>query len=351
MKCPKCQYLGFETGDRCKNCGYDFSLVVPPEPLIPAPELLLRPHVDQSSDLQPRVDWANVARMRPPDNVSTAGRARSVDIGQPTIVRVGTAPAGPDEAEPGAAESGPTEPDETVLPLFSNPDLMADPEAGHHPLVRLPSSPRPPVAVRRAPETPRLKTPERITRSRPGPEPRLFFADQVDGPMIDAPLQDQYSPEPAEAIERPTRAAVVHTGVESCPPGARALAAAIDLSILGAIDVLVLYLTLRVAALSASAWGQLPPWPLAAFFVMLATAYFTAFAALGGQTIGKMVARIRVVTDDGGVLPPAVAVQRTLASLMSLATLGASFVPALVGARRAVHDRLTRTRVVALPAP
>ena len=27
MKCPKCDYLGFETGDRCKNCGYDFSLM------------------------------------------------------------------------------------------------------------------------------------------------------------------------------------------------------------------------------------------------------------------------------------------------------------------------------------
>ena len=27
MKCPKCQYLGFETGNRCKNCGYDFSLL------------------------------------------------------------------------------------------------------------------------------------------------------------------------------------------------------------------------------------------------------------------------------------------------------------------------------------
>ena len=26
MKCPKCGYLGFESGDRCRNCGYDFSL-------------------------------------------------------------------------------------------------------------------------------------------------------------------------------------------------------------------------------------------------------------------------------------------------------------------------------------
>ena len=26
MKCPKCGYLGFDSVDRCKNCGYDFSL-------------------------------------------------------------------------------------------------------------------------------------------------------------------------------------------------------------------------------------------------------------------------------------------------------------------------------------
>src|SRR3954464_8554391 len=26
MKCSKCGYLGFETADRCRNCGYEFSL-------------------------------------------------------------------------------------------------------------------------------------------------------------------------------------------------------------------------------------------------------------------------------------------------------------------------------------
>ena len=26
MKCSKCGYLGFETGSRCRNCGYEFSL-------------------------------------------------------------------------------------------------------------------------------------------------------------------------------------------------------------------------------------------------------------------------------------------------------------------------------------
>jgi uncharacterized RDD family membrane protein YckC len=34
MKCPKCGYLGFETGDKCRNCGYEFSLsAVRPDPL------------------------------------------------------------------------------------------------------------------------------------------------------------------------------------------------------------------------------------------------------------------------------------------------------------------------------
>ncbi len=28
MKCPKCQYFSFDSGARCRNCGYDFSLAV-----------------------------------------------------------------------------------------------------------------------------------------------------------------------------------------------------------------------------------------------------------------------------------------------------------------------------------
>ena len=28
MRCPKCQYISFESSDRCRNCGYEFSLSV-----------------------------------------------------------------------------------------------------------------------------------------------------------------------------------------------------------------------------------------------------------------------------------------------------------------------------------
>src|SRR5688500_2639752 len=30
MKCPKCSYLSFEASERCRNCGYDFSMSTPP---------------------------------------------------------------------------------------------------------------------------------------------------------------------------------------------------------------------------------------------------------------------------------------------------------------------------------
>ena len=53
MRCPKCQYISFDSGERCRNCGYDFSLstvVETPdlpiqngtEPIGPLSELSLR---------------------------------------------------------------------------------------------------------------------------------------------------------------------------------------------------------------------------------------------------------------------------------------------------------------------
>ena len=33
MRCPKCRYIGFEEQDRCRNCGYDFSLSQPVDPI------------------------------------------------------------------------------------------------------------------------------------------------------------------------------------------------------------------------------------------------------------------------------------------------------------------------------
>lgn len=42
MKCPKCSYVGYEATDRCRHCGYDFSLVLP-DPAPPAPTPRMEP--------------------------------------------------------------------------------------------------------------------------------------------------------------------------------------------------------------------------------------------------------------------------------------------------------------------
>ena len=57
MKCPKCAYLGFETGDRCKNCGYDFSLLSAPESdAADFADISLLPAVDDFDEPDPWLD-------------------------------------------------------------------------------------------------------------------------------------------------------------------------------------------------------------------------------------------------------------------------------------------------------
>jgi uncharacterized RDD family membrane protein YckC len=131
---------------------------------------------------------------------------------------------------------------------------------------------------------------------------------------------------------------------------ARLSAIAVDLGILFAIDLAVLYFTLRIAALTPGEWRLLPPVPFVLFLLLLKVLYYWAFTTVGGQTIGKMAMRIRVVADEGAAVAPARAFSRTLTATASLLTLGAPFLAALFGTdRRAFHDRLAHTRVVTLP--
>ena len=103
----------------------------------------------------------------------------------------------------------------------------------------------------------------------------------------------------------------------------------------------------HMVSLTWSDWQLLSPLPLLAFLALIKFAYFSAFTALGGQTIGKMAMHIRVVSEQNRLVDPAHAVRRSLAGALSLLTLGIGFLPALVTTeRRALHDRLAHTRVV-----
>jgi len=282
MKCSKCGYLGFETGDRCKNCGYDFSLMTREE-TPGVPDVTIRP--DQ-------------------------GEAATPDFALPLF-----GPYGPDDA----------------------------------PLIALPTSPRPPLAVRRTPESPRLHPGlhPNAPKTRGGdPGPRA--ASKVPRPpdlALNFHEERVAAPDAMIAPEEPATLPPVSGRIDRIA-GRRLAAVAIDLALLFAIDLAIVYFTLRIAGLTMSEWAVVPPVPLLMFLALLKLSYFSAFTAVGGQTIGKMAVGIRVIADGRDSLQGSTAIHRTLAAVLSVVTLGLGFVPALVGSdRRALHDRLTRTRV------
>lgn len=130
---------------------------------------------------------------------------------------------------------------------------------------------------------------------------------------------------------------------------ARAIAGLLDAIILIGLDAGVLYFTLRVCRLSFAETTVLPLAPLIAFFLLLDGGYLVAFTAVGGQTIGKMAASLKVISEDGDRVVAGQAVVRAVGYLMSLLPAGLGFVPGLFGpSRRALHDRLANTRVVRL---
>jgi uncharacterized RDD family membrane protein YckC len=291
MRCPKCHYISFDSGERCRNCGYEFSLVAD------------SPDADLPVEFPPEGPLTDFSLNHP----------GATPDGQPA----GGAPAGTNFGAATAAGG-------LELPLFQI-DAADD-----RPLVTPPRAPRAPLAVRRAtPTVPR-------GRERSVAEPPVKLQLESDAGARDMAL--------AGGAAEP--AAAVGGGAEA---GRRLTAGLLDLAILGGIDVAVLYFTLQLAALRWSELGLLPLVPFVAFLVLLDGGYLVGFTAAVGQTIGKMAAGIRVVPLDGPVegRPSLrqVAV-RTAAYLVSAAPLGLGFLPALAGERRALHDRLAGTRVV-----
>jgi uncharacterized RDD family membrane protein YckC len=199
----------------------------------------------------------------------------------------------------------------------------------------MPTVPRPPLAVRRTPEIGKLRGGNRHTKEE-RPEP-IFEFDSGGDERADAgqPANSGVS-ELASTIQGRVG------GV------ARRLAAAtLDHLILCAIDVAVVYFTLRIVAMSWSGLPSLPIVPLLVFLGLVKLSYFWAFTAVGGQTIGKMAARICVVSENGESLDAARALHRTVSGAVSLLTLGFGLIPILFDAdRRALHDRISHTRVI-----
>jgi uncharacterized RDD family membrane protein YckC len=290
MRCPKCQYISFETSERCRNCGYEFSLVVDND----------------------QID-VKIARDEPASSRGRDGAFSALDtpLNPPSERGVGRPLAAAD------------------LPLFT--DRVADDQA---PLVTPPAVPRAPLSVRKA-------APVRPRPQSPLPEELALDLEVDDDDELQGLATFGVTPESLPSVPpQPAVASLTR----------RTIAGVIDVLILGSISTAVVVLTLRVCELSLEQWRMLPPVPMLAFLMLLCGGYFVLFTTAGGQTIGKMAAHIRVVNAPG-VTPARVsfrtAAVRTVACLGSVLALGAGFLLAVINEDRcAFHDRVADTRVV-----
>jgi len=305
VKCSKCGYVGFETADRCRNCGYDFAL----SPAAALPDLPIRREADSVEGLD---DLALI----------DAGTARRASLG--FDAEFGRAP------EPRAA-SGPTLSTRTAaseLPLFGSP-IEDD-----TPLITRPSPPRAPLSVRRStPEVPRLRS---VGPRAGGPDLALDLGPSETAPRV-AQSERAKAVDWSSADERRTDAGALR----------RIGALAIDGLILCAIDIAVIYLTMQICGLGVAEFPLLPKGPLVAFLVVQNVGYLVAFTA-SGQTLGKMTAGIEIVTlDPYDVLDLGRALKRTVAWLVLACPVGLGLLPAILSHDyRGLHDRFAGTRVV-----
>lgn len=346
MRCPKCRYISFDSNDRCRNCGYEFSLSVDVEALdlpIQTGDEAIGPLSDFAlADLDGPDPAGRPSPAAPPIG-SKAPRARPVNAPRGVAARVPPASAAP-PASP--APPGRPIPGSLDLPLFKLPgDRAFDDDA---PLVTPPAVPRAPLAVRRS--SPGL---QRGARAMDEPELDLGGppSDRPSAPLSHAPSApvNDYHNEHHNGHHTPHHTA---DAALSASTGPRMLAAALDAAILGFIGAIVLYFTLQVCGLTFGEVAVLPRVPFGAFLLLVGGGYFVLFTAAGGQTIGKMAAGIRVVPVEADAqwsdrVPPGRAVLRAVGYLVSLLPVGLGFLPALFGPeRRAIHDRLADTRVV-----
>jgi uncharacterized RDD family membrane protein YckC len=329
MKCPKCGYLGFETTDRCRNCQYDFSLA----PFATEPELTLHNTRKTESD-----DFELPPIQRQSDRLSTTALDLDRLFGDPPPEReLQETPPAMAIAAPEAVTDPEPEQIPAAPPVMALSEVTESPSASDDanalpfedgPIVPPPAA-RPPLSVRRS-------TPD-LPRNRP----RTTRTARPDSILnLESAATSSIARDTSETIK---------SLLESPSLGVRMTAGLIDLALLVGIDAAILYLTLKVTGLQSTLEDLrvLPPVPFVGFLALLAFGYVAAFTVAGGQTIGKMVLSLRVIGDDGRPIDAAGGMLRALGCMLVPATLGLSYLPALLTSdHRAIHDRLAGTRVV-----
>lgn len=126
----------------------------------------------------------------------------------------------------------------------------------------------------------------------------------------------------------------------------RLLAAFFDLLILGIMGVGILFSSVRVLDANYLQLLRNLPIPFAAVFMLVSMAYYVYFTGSSGQTIGKMIMKIRVVSEGGERVTFIKAWLRWCGYIISTVFLLLGFVWIVFDPRnQGWHDKLARTRV------
>jgi uncharacterized RDD family membrane protein YckC len=136
--------------------------------------------------------------------------------------------------------------------------------------------------------------------------------------------------------------------------GSRVMALGIDLVLLEIIHLLLFILLTgkliqvgHFELLTQASFWALYFLIVAVSFLFLHVVYFTLFHTWLGQTFGKMIMGIRVVTNDNKLVSPSIAFLRWCGYILSFVPLATGFLWAAVDKDQcAWHDRLAQTRVI-----
>jgi uncharacterized RDD family membrane protein YckC len=312
MKCPKCNYIAFDSTVRCRNCGFDFSLAR---------------SVEFGSDLP----------LRPPEPAAPMG---DFDLGSAKRqARSPESPAAAERVHDPAFDPGVPPAPASELPLFGEVFF------GEAPVVR-PSTPIAPLSVRRStPAPPRARASVTPRPPDPRPDPGLPLGSPSFTTLGLA--GGTSAPAPAGAAAEAVAGAEDVAGF-----GVRLGAAALDWLMLAGLDLAVVYFTLRVSRLQTGEILLLPAAPLAAFLLLLNAGYLAMVTAAGGQTLGKMAFHLRVVSAGEAPLTVGRSLVRVVSFLVSALPAGLGLLPAVFDrSHRGLHDRLSGTRVVHAGTP
>jgi uncharacterized RDD family membrane protein YckC len=179
------------------------------------------------------------------------------------------------------------------------------------------------------------------------PEPEVERDEPEEEPAEVVTRDDDDDEDEREwRLEAPIASGETRPVERPAQPGERVQAALVDVILLLSVWGVVVYFASRAARVGLL--GLRPSWPyLFAYLAFLGLAYAACFTGITGQTLGKMLKGLRVVTANGR--PPGFPRAFFRAALGSLGVVLAfgGVVPMFFDpARRGLHDRLLKTRVV-----